>query len=348
MQPDEKCEALIKHEAREIKWKILTDRLADEIARGYSLIRIANEAELNRIGGGNDHVLSVARIRAWSESPRVLIGENRYIGQLSIADAIALKLSAYFDLLDKERAIGKHKEQPLIQTSVTRKVWSALETAREECEIVDIDAPAGTGKTCAKELYIAQCRKQEGFTCPVWSIDLGEFSLSKKNVLQAIAEAIDPENSEHKYHQDSDVVRLIKEQTEGRGGLLIVDEAQQLSDAHLHGIKIFNGLREFTDKKLFGIALLGNGEIYRRMVGGKYKQLSSRMSEWRVTIKGVPDEDVDEIMAVYGISGKPAREWCLEKAGGVGGLRALAGAISRAKREFGEVNYQTLSSLKRL
>ena len=72
------------------------------------------------------------------------------------------------------------------------------------------------------------------------------------------------------------------------------------------------------------------------------------MEASRVEIKGVPDEDVDLIMAAYGISGKPAREWCIRKAKGAGGLRALIRAFKNAQREFGEVNHQTLTMLGRL
>lgn len=345
MQAIEQKDAI---KARNAQWKQLTDRLADEIARGYSLSRITTEAEINKIGGGY-YLTPGERLRAWCESPSALRGENRYVGQLSVADEIELKLSAWFEQLDTERAAAKLTTPPLVKTSVSEKAWGGFEQARELCELVEIDAPPGTGKTCATEQYLAQCRKLEGFACPVWRITLSEFSLSLKSVLQLIAHEINPDNDNARTHQDGDTVRMIEEQTEGRGGLLIVDEAQHIGDANkIHGVNILNGLRHFVDRKLFGIAFLSNGEVYRRVAGGKHKQLSSRMEEWRVTIKGVTDEDVDAIMAAYGISGKPDRAWCVKKAGGAGGLRALINAFRHAERRFGEVNYQTLTLLERL
>lgn len=344
----EKAERYAAYQAGKVVWKQLTDRLADEIARGYTLGRIITEAELNRIGNGRDHILSIGRLRVWSESPNALHGENRYVGEPSVKEALEAKLSAWFELLDTERATNQKITPPLVKTAVSEKVWGGFEQARELCEMVEIDAPPGTGKTCATEQYLAQCRKLEGFTCPVWRITLSEFSVSLKSVLQLVAQAIDPDYADTRA-SDSDTVRWIEQQTEGRGGLLIVDEAQHIGDNNkLHGMNILNGLRHFVDRKLFGIAFLSNGEVYRRVAGGKHKQLSSRMEAWRVTIKGVPDEDVDAIMAAYNISGKLARAWCVKKASGAGGLRALVNSFRHAQRKFGEVNYESLSMLERL
>lgn len=345
MQTVDKNDAI---KARKANWKQLTDRLADEISRGYSLARIATESEITTIGGSG-FASPVERIRSWSESHHALRGESRYVGQICVADEIEQKLSAWFSVLDAERATAKLTAPTLIKTAVSEKVWGGFEQARELCELVEIDAPPGTGKTCATEQYLAQCRKLEGFACPVWRITLGEFSSSLKSVLQLIAHEINPDSANTRAHQDSDTVRMIEEQTEGRGGLLIVDEAQHIGDANkIHGLNILNGLRHFVDRKLFGIALLSNGEVYRRVKGGKHGQLSSRMEAWRVTIKGVPDEDVDLIMAAYGVSGKPAREWCIKKTKGEGGLRALINSFRQAERKFGEVNNQTLTMLGRL
>lgn len=331
-------------------WKQITDRVADELAQGYTLHRIVTEAELHLVGGGGSYATYEDRLRVWLESPNALRGESRYVGQLSVADEMEKKLSAWFEQLDIERAAAKTTAPAFVETAVSRKIWSSFEQARELCELMEISAPPGTGKTHAIQPYLAQCRKREGFGCPVWHITLSEFSVSLKSVLQLITAEVQPDHARSgREDKDFSSVRMIEEHTEGRGGLLIVDEAQHIGDADkLHGIRILNGLRYFTDRKLFGIAFLSNGEIYRRVAGGKHGQLSSRMEASRVEIKGVPDEDVDLIMAAHCIGGKPAREWCLKKAKGAGGLRALTRAFSHARREFGEVNHQTLTMLGRL
>lgn len=330
------------------RWKSLTARVADELARGYSLNRIATEAGISTSRISLSYNLPADRIRAWSINPDAM-RESRYVDQLSTADEIEQKLTVFFAKLDAERASAQITAAPFVDTAISRKIWSGFEQGRELCELVEISAAPGMGKTCAAAQYLAQCRKLEGFDCPVWRITLNEFSLSIRSVLLLIAYEINPDSAHKEASQDFATVRLIEEKTEGRGGLLIVDEAQHIGDARLnHGLNILNGLRHFVDRKLFGIALLSNGEIYRRVLGGKHGQLSSRMEAWRVEIKNVPDDDVDLIMAAWGINGKPAREWCIEKAKRAGGLRALTNAFRQAEREFGEVNHQTLTMLGRM
>jgi DNA transposition AAA+ family ATPase len=323
------------------RWEQLTARLADELARGYTLNRIATESGLNTQRGHTSVMLAPDRIRAWALDPEAM-RETRYIDQIAPADEIEQKLTAWFAAQDAERAESQTAAETFIETAVSRKIWDGFEQARELCELVEIAAPPGTGKTCAAEQYLAQCRKLEGFNCPVWRITLSEFSLSIKNVMNLIAAEVDARGGNND-------IAMIEDKTEGRGGLLIVDEAQHIGDTNLiSGIHILNGLRYFTDKKLFGIAFLSNGEIYRRVAGAKHAQLSSRMEAWRVEVKSVPDEDVDLIMAAYGVSGKPAREWCIKKTKGAGGLRALTSAFKLAARKFDAINYQTLNMTGRL
>lgn len=331
------------------RWKHLTARLADELARGYSLSRIIIESGMQEHNNGRRETLSVDRLRAWSINPERM-RETRYPGDLSEAEKIEQKLEAWFAERDTERAAQTNTAAaPFVETAISRKVWGGFEQARELCELVEIAAPPGTGKTIATDQYLAQCRKLEGFDCPVWRITLSEYSLSVKSVLQLISSEIDAAHANVEARADFATVKMIEDKTEGRCGLLIVDEAQHIGDARLNnGLNILNGLRHFVDRKLFGIAFLSNGEIYRRVSGGKHGQLSSRMEAWRIEIKAVPDEDVDSIMGAYGISGKPARDWCIKKAKGVGGLRTLTNAFRQAAREFGDVNHQTLTMLGRL
>lgn len=329
------------------RWQQLTARLADELARGYTLNRIAIEAKIAQLEARQSSLsLTVDRLRAWSINPEAM-RDTFYTDQMPLADGIEQLLSAWFAELDAERA-AKNSAASFVETAVSRKVWLGFEQAREECVMVEISAPPGTGKTCAAEQYLAQVRKSEGFDCPVWRITLSEYSLSVKSVLQIIAEEIGANSSNKNNYKDADM-RLIEDKTEGRGGVLIVDEAQHIGDAtKINGLNILNGLRYFVDRKLFGIAFLSNGEIYRRVSSEKHGQLSSRMEAWRVEVKNVPDEDIDLFMVAYGVSGKQAREWCIKKAKGVGGLRALLNSFRQCLREFGEINHQTLNMLGRI
>jgi DNA transposition AAA+ family ATPase len=330
------------------RWQRLTARLSEELARGFSLSRIATDAEISNRHGISVSRLPSDRLREWSINPEAM-RTSRYTDQLSPADEIEQKLTTFFAELDAERSTAKTTAVPFVETAISRKVWGGFEQARELCELVEISAPPGTGKTCAVEQYLDQCRKLEGFGCPVWRITLSEFSLSIKNVLYLISDEAGVNRSTVNNSSDFEMVKAIEERTEGLGGLLIVDEAQHIGDASkINGLTILNSLRHFVDRKLFGIAFLSNGEIYRRVAGGKHGQLSSRMEAWRVDVRNVPDEDVYLIMAAWGLSGKLAREWCIKKVKGAGGLRTLTNAFRHADREFGEINHKTLTMLERV
>lgn len=165
-----------------------------------------------------------------------------------------------------------------------------------------------------------------------------------KAVLSSIAAEVDKKYHFNKSQNDFELDYHIEEKTRGRGGILIIDEAQHLADAKIeHGIRIINGLRRYVDKGLFGIALLNNGEIYRRISGGKYAQLLSRMQDWRIEIKGVTEHDIDLVMAAWGVSGKDERKWCIKRGMGPGQLRAVVNGFHNALLECDSIDISTLS-----
>jgi len=202
------------------RYQQLTARLADELARGLSLSLIATEAGISARDGSAFRTLPADRIRAWTLNPEAM-RETRYADQIAPADEIEQKLVAYFAGLDIDRA-AQTAAVPFVETAVSRIIWGGFEQAQDECEMVEISAPPGTGKTFSAEHYLAQRRKREGFGCPVWMITLSEFSLSLKSVTSLICDEID-KGVERVNHAS------IEDKTEGRGGLLIVDEAQHMS-----------------------------------------------------------------------------------------------------------------------
>ena len=110
-------------------------------------------------------------------------------------------------------------------------------------------------------------------------------------------------------------------------GLLIIDEAQYISYfsgniPRPSGMNILNSLRPFVDRGMFGIALLSNGENFKRVTSKNGSaQLSSRMSIEKLA--KLQESDIDLIMQAYGVSGKQEREWCVKVGMGAGGLRNI-------------------------
>ncbi|MBC3872412.1 AAA family ATPase [Undibacterium flavidum] len=313
----------------EQKWKKLTVRLAEEISHGYTMARLANEIGYKAIA-----------IHTWAQ-----VFKEREVGD-AWSDVFQLEnaIESRFNELDKERIIVKSKFPARVETSVTKTIMKAIKTAREEQEIVDICAPSGSGKSQAVAEYVAQVRKAEGFNSPVWVVELTAFALSTKSILEMIATACVSQNFE--VSNDLRADRTIREATEGRGGVLIIEEAQHLGDLkNINGIHVFNGLRRYTDAGCFGIALIGNGELYDTLKKGKRSaQLISRMEAFREVIPGVVDDDVDRIMEAWGVVGKAERTACLKIAKSPGALRSLVGVFKRSLREYGVINLATINA----
>jgi DNA transposition AAA+ family ATPase len=315
------------------QWEALRNRLADELSRGFTVARFATETGL-----------MAAQIEAWAVDPSRFRDVFR-IGEQSLAERIETSLSSRFRELDAERAMRRTPGTTRVETSVMLRAMHAFSIARKTPAMVDFTAPPGVGKSQAVDEYIANCRKFEGFMCPVWKVELSEFTLSAKGVLTLIAEQI--KRTPHA-GSEFELARHIEDVTEGKNGLLIVEEAQHLADAlNLNsGLRIINGLRRFVDKGLFGIVFVNNGEIYRRLQDGKHAQLFSRMEAWRVKVDGVTDDDVDKVMAAWGVSGKAERDYCLKIAASRGALRSLTNLFLRTLEEFGSIDMDLMKSVR--
>jgi DNA transposition AAA+ family ATPase len=327
MTPEKAQEKLSATMAR---WELLKNRLADEISRGLSIVRIANETRLK-----------AEMISMWA-TDFDWFRESRRIGSESEAEIIETALETRFNELDLERENEQRRSPARIETSVTREVLAAIAMSRELVEIVDISAPPGCGKSEGVAEYVAKARKIEGFDCPVWLIQLNEFSLSSKTVLQMVGQACISAN--YGSFDEAAMFREIADKTQGKGGVLIVEEAQHLDDAK-SGFRVFNGLRRFVDAKCFGIAMIGNGELYRRFKSGQHAQLLSRIVSFRKEIPGITEEDVDSVMAAWGVSGKAERHACLKIAKNPGALRNLTGVFRRALREYGVIDLATINAV---
>lgn len=326
------AETLLKQEFE--RWDSLKNRLADEISRGFSVTRLANETGLD-----------VVHINAWAKD-FTHFRMARRIGDDCQANLIERALEKRFQEIDQERATQRRKEPSRIETSVIREVTAAISRAREYSAIVDISAPSGSGKSEGVEEYIARIRKTEGFECPVWKVTLKPSHSTTKALLELIArECV---GAVHENRGESRVFDDIMSATQGRGGVLVIDEAQQMADAkNANGIAMINTLRSFVDAKAFGVALIGNNEIYRRLNKENASQILGRMRPWRVEIKGATEDDIDDLIRAWGVSGKKEREQCHKIVRGGGGLHNLIGTFKASLSSFDEISADTLAALSK-
>ncbi|MDP2834611.1 MAG: AAA family ATPase [Pseudomonadota bacterium] len=327
------------------RWESIRNRVIDAVqTNGHTLARLAVE-----IGYDAD------RLEAWLIRPQDFSPWGVRVGEKSTPEKIADALEKRLEQLDQANA--QWREPGRVETSVTRAIMEGIATFRDMCVMGLIEAASGLGKSAAIREYIARAMKAEGYDCPVWFITLGEFNLTGKALLLEMAEQCGATN--YKAGNDHELKRAIHDATRDRNGVFIVDEAQQLAEAkRLSGINLLNGLREFADGGYFGLALLDNGEVYRRLSAGKHTQIRRRVETWRVEIaelgrgkKGQPaltNEDVCLIMAAWGVHGEKEVAYCLKVASLPGALGTMTDIFRAARRRFGHIDAATMNAIRRL
>ena len=341
-----------------VRYENLKHRLADVLAFGsYTMLKIANITKPKNFEESR-RISNVwhAWLVEWSRNSERLRQPGRYCDEPSIAEQIETALESFFQELDKEHIL-KPTEPGFVETSGFREAVLGFEMAREECRMVEIAMPPGSGKTTAALHYMALCQKKEGFDCPVWIITLSEFNISNKLITWEIYKVIagnnnamfDFANPERKseYEMIEEIGKLCGNK---QGGLIICDEAQHIGQFHgnirPNSLNMINGLRSYCDRRYFGIALLSNGEVYQHTKRSKNSvQLSSRI--WRINVGKPTENDIDMIMSAWGVSGKLEHELSMQLGTGEGCLRTLTDAYRIARYKFKEITYDTIKAALR-
>jgi len=323
------------------RWETIKNGVIDLLSKGIQLSQIARAMNIE------------ARIlNAWL---RTYEDNQMWVGGSTAS--IAARLEIYLSEIQAREQQRKKPETPHVETSVTRAICSSITSARAMCICRLIDAPPGVGKTEGMEQYQATARKVEGFNCPVWKIRLDSLMLTNKAILSQIAREILGVGGFGE-RNETDLVRMIDDAVQGKGGVLLVDEAQYLGEASTrNGIAILNTLRRFTDKKLFAVVMFGNGEIYRQLRKG-HTQIFSRMDAFRVQIYGMNEakegrvsltqKDVIKVVNAWGINGPELEEWFIRVARQPGALRNVDNDLSRSFEEFDERTLEVFKQIRSL
>jgi hypothetical protein len=331
------------------RYERLRDRLADEVTAGMTLKRVV--IEIGKPGRYYGDSVSEQQIVRWSSDPDWGRDWSPYVNDgSSQAGRLENSLEALFSRLDEERASAPFARPGVVETSITTAVIDALAMARKRARNVVCEIPSGCGKTTGIEEYMARVRKAEGFGCPVWRIDMTPAMLKLKPVLASMllaAQGLDPAENWSTNDPEHVLQWKLMGATAGRGGLFIFDDAQGFGDSkNEQGEIIFNQLRHFTDKRLFGLAFFDNGELYTRLKGGRHTQLSSRIEAGRVKIDRIADADIDLIMAAWGVSGAKESAYCRKLARQPGHFRLLCEVFERCLEDFGTINHTLLQKVR--
>jgi DNA transposition AAA+ family ATPase len=153
-------------------------------------------------------------------------------------------------------------EVPTVETSVIAQMRKAIALAHDEADIAVIVGDAGTGKTTAIRRYEAE--SHSAFIVEV------DPSFTKNVLVAEIARAIGVESKGNSTVVISRIVEALRE----RDSVLIIDEADYLSDACLELLR-----RVINDKAETGVVLVGlpRLEYKLRNLRNDHEQLASRV-----------------------------------------------------------------------
>lgn len=212
--------------------------------------------------------------------------DGKYTGRYqSITERVLTFLVAHEE---RKTVDAARLSEPLwVPTPIALQVMDALLIAQELPGIALVTLGPGMGKsTCVRH-----ARKTRPHT---YAITLSPSTRSVASITRAVAEAVDVSCPLHQMRAAIGS-RL---QRNGRRPLLIVDEAQNLSDESVQE------LRHYHDVYETGLALLGNEDVHTRWgslkvregYGQTHRRIDARVRQLRATA-----QDIDTYLEAFGI-----------------------------------------------
>jgi len=101
------------------RWEALRNRLADELARGFTLRRIAIDTSLEP-----------AQIEEWAKASTAFRKPSRWCGEPPFAEQIESKVAAWFAELDAERNQPGMDKPSFVETGTARDIIAGFQRAR--------------------------------------------------------------------------------------------------------------------------------------------------------------------------------------------------------------------------
>nr|WP_294563560.1 AAA family ATPase [uncultured Rhodopila sp.] len=216
------------------------------------------------------------------------------------------------------------------ETATATDLEILFRVCQAEGELGIVTGEPGVGKTTAAQHYAA--RNDFAF-----HITMSPAASMLVPCLARIGEAIGTYPSGSGACAWSDAIRS-RIRSEPEAQLLLIDEAQHLSDAAVEEV------RSILDATDVGVVFIGGREIRERWSGRRWAQLTSRVYQ-SIDIDAPIAADIDAICTAVGIEGKRARDKLARVARMPGGLRVVRKVLGVASVIAGEGKPITAASI---
>lgn len=230
--------------------------------------------------------------------------------------AVAAKVLAYRNRLSNQAGIAAEAPKvPKWFDTATAARLTALFHHAQSGEMVLIITRPGIGKTRTAQRFAA-------LDPNVWMATMAPSTAGVATMLLEVAEAIGLGDIKGSPQQLS---RQIKARIRGKNGLLIIDEAQELTD------KALNELRGLHDQTGIGIVLMGNEAVVGQIDARKsaLAQISSRFSVRHV--QAAPEAgDMAALLDAWNITDSEQRAFLTKISALPGALREVTHTIKIA------------------
>ena len=170
----------------------------------------------------------------------------------------------------RETALPMVATQDYIPTSISEDVYKMIKYCQLERGIMIAHGDAGIGKTKAAQKFVRDNPTQSIY------IQATPSTGTLGNILKLLARALRIPETRSKL----DLLTNIRAKLDGSNKVIIIDEAQHLKLSALEEIRTLADPNTITGQEGIGIVLIGNTEVYGRMMGrqeARFAQLFSRV-----------------------------------------------------------------------
>lgn len=216
-----------------------------------------------------------ARAMGVSESMLSQYRRSTYKGSVPDTEA---KFDEFFAVLD-EQAEAAEKAMPYqpvldsyLPTSISEDIYKAIRFCQLQKGICVLHGDAGIGKTMAAEKYA-----QDNPTTAIY-LQASPVAGSVGNILHLICQALKIPEGRSKL----DMIINIKERLDGTSMVLIIDEGQHLQTRALDELRPLSDPHMSGGRRGIGIVLIGNSEVYDRMLGNRQRSFAQLYSRIRM------------------------------------------------------------------